>query len=99
MYRAGLLKLHSVDPSQRAQELNQLGAQLRRDGDPEQAAERHRAALQIVRDLGDQQAEAQTLNNLGLALAPSGADEAAVEYLEQAVDVLREIGDDEHEGR
>jgi tetratricopeptide (TPR) repeat protein len=99
MYRLGVLKLHSVDPGQRAQELNQIGAQLRRDGEPEQAAERHRAALEIVRDLGDQQAEAMTLNNLGLALAHSGAGDAAVEHLEQAVGVLRELGDEEHEGR
>lgn len=99
MYRVGLLKLHSVDPHRRAHELNQLGAQLRREGEPEQAAERHRAALAIVRDLGDQQAEALTLNNLGLALAHSGAEEAAVEHLEQAVDVLRELGDEEHEGQ
>ncbi|HET7855700.1 MAG TPA: tetratricopeptide repeat protein [Gaiellaceae bacterium] len=98
-YRLGLLKLHSVDPHQRAQELNQLGAQLRRDGEPEQAAERHRAALEIVRDLGDQQAEAMTLNNLALALAHSGAEAAAVQHLEQAVDVLRELGDEEHEGQ
>ena len=99
MYRVGLLKVHSVDPGRLAQELNQLGARLRRDGDPEQAAEQHRAALEIVRDLGDQRAEAMTLNNLGLALAHSGADGAAVEYLEQAVDVLRELGDEEHEGQ
>jgi hypothetical protein len=70
LYRLGILKLHSVDPSVRAQELNELGAQLRREGEPEQAAQRHRAALEIVRDLGDQQAEALTLNNLGLARRP-----------------------------
>jgi tetratricopeptide (TPR) repeat protein len=99
MYRLGLVKLHSVDPRERAHELNQLGAQLRRDGEPEQAAERHRAALEIVRDLGDERAEALTLNNLGLALAHSGAEAAAVEHLEQAVDVLRELGDEEHEGQ
>jgi tetratricopeptide (TPR) repeat protein len=99
MYKAGLLQVRSVDPGERAQQLNQLGARLRREGEPEQAAEQHRAALEIVRDLGDQQAEAMTLNNLGLALASSGAESAAVEYLEQAVGVLRELGDDEHEGQ
>lgn len=85
--------------SRQALELNELGAQLRREGDPEQAAEQHRVALGIVRDLGDPQAEALTLNNLGLALAHAGAEEAAVRHLEQAVDVLRELGDEEHEGR
>lgn len=99
MYRLGLLKLHSVDPSERARELNELGAQLRREGEPEQAAQQHLAALKIVRDIGDQQAEAMTLNNLGLALAHSGAEDAAVEHLEEAVGVLRELGDEEHEGQ
>lgn len=99
MYRLGLLRLESLDASRRAQALNQLGARLRRQGDAEQAAQQHRQALEIVRDLGDQRAEAMTLNNLGLALASSGAEGAAVEYLEQAVDVLRELGDEEHEGQ
>jgi tetratricopeptide (TPR) repeat protein len=99
MYRVGLLQVRSIDRGRLAQELNHLGAQLRREGDPEQAAEQHRAALEIVRDLGDQRAEALTLNNLGLALAHSGAEHAAVEYLEQAVGVLRELGDEEHEGQ
>jgi tetratricopeptide (TPR) repeat protein len=99
MYRLGVLKVQSVDPSQLALELNERGAQLRRDGAPEQAAEQHRAALALVRDIGDQHAEALTLNNLGLALAHIGAEEAAVEHLEQAVDVLRELGDEEYEAR
>jgi tetratricopeptide (TPR) repeat protein len=99
MYRLGVLRVHSVDPGRRALELNELGTQLRREGEPEAAAEQHRAALALVRDIGDQQAEAMTLNNLGLALAHSGAEEAAVEHLEQAVDVLRELGDEEHEAR
>jgi tetratricopeptide (TPR) repeat protein len=98
-YRLGVLKVQSVDPSQLALELNERGAQLRRDGAPEQAAEQHRAALALVRDIGDQHAEALTLNNLGLALANSGAEEAAVEHLEHAADVLRELGDEEHEAQ
>jgi tetratricopeptide (TPR) repeat protein len=99
MYRLGVLQVHSVDPGRRALELNELGAQLRREGEPEQAAHQHRAALALVREIGDQQAEALTLNNLGLALAHSGAEEEAVEHLEQAVGVLRELGDDEYEAR
>ena len=81
-----------------ALELNELGARLRREGAPDEAAEQHRVALEIVRDLGDEQAEALTLNNLALALAQGGAEEEAVEHLEQALVVLREIGDEEHEG-
>ena len=99
MYRLKLLRLHSIDPSERAQQLNAVGAQLRRDGEPEQAAERHRAALAIVRDLGDPHAEAMTLNNLGLALAHGGADDAALQHLEEARDVLRDLGDAEYEAR
>ena len=99
MYRFRILRLHSIDPGQRAQQLNALGAQLRRDGEPEQAAEQHRAALAIVRDLGDPHAEAMTLNNLGLALAHGGAEDAAVQHLEEARDVLRDLGDEEYEAR
>jgi tetratricopeptide (TPR) repeat protein len=88
----------TVARKREALELNELGARLRREGAPEEAAERHRVALEIVRDLGDVQAEALTLNNLALALAQGGAEEEAVEHLEQALAVLREIGDQEHEG-
>jgi tetratricopeptide (TPR) repeat protein len=87
-----------VGRKRQAIELNELGARLRREGAPEQAAEQHRVALEIVRDLGDEQAEALTLNNLALALAQGGAEDEAVEHLEQAIVVLREIGDEEHEG-
>ena len=99
MYRFRLLRLHSIDPGQRAHQLNALGAQLRRDGEPEQAAEQHLAALAIVRDLGDPHAEAMTLNNLGLALAHGGSEDAAVQHLEEARDVLRDLGDEEYEAR
>ena len=99
MYRFRLLRLHSIDPGQRANQLNALGAQLRRDGEPEQAAEQHLAALAIVRDLGDPHAEAMTLNNLGLALAHGGSEDAAVQHLEEARDVLRDLGDEEYEAR
>jgi tetratricopeptide (TPR) repeat protein len=83
----------------RALVLNERGAQLRRQGDPEEAAKQHRVALAITRDLGDPRAEALTLNSLGLALAQGGADAAAVRQFEQALEVLRELGDVEHEAR
>jgi tetratricopeptide (TPR) repeat protein len=87
------------DEGRQARRLNALGAQLRRRGDHEQAAEQHLVALEIVRDLGDEQAEAMTLNNLALALAQSGEEAKAVEHLEQARDVLHELGDEEHEAQ
>lgn len=85
--------------SRKALELNELGTQLRRQGEHEQAAEQHRVALAIARDLGDEQAEALTLNNLALALAQGGAETEAVRHLEQALVVLRELGDEKHEGQ
>jgi tetratricopeptide (TPR) repeat protein len=83
----------------RALRLNERGTELRRGGHPEEAVEQHRVALDIVRDLGDPQAEAATLNNLGLAYAQGGAPDAAVKYLEQALTVLQQVGDEEHEGQ
>jgi tetratricopeptide (TPR) repeat protein len=87
------------DPHRQLQRLNELGAQLRRDGEYEQAAEQHRLALAIVRDLGDLRAEALTLNNLALALVHTGGVTVAVEHFEQALVILRELGDEEHEGQ
>jgi tetratricopeptide (TPR) repeat protein len=79
--------------------LNELGAELRRRGEHERAAEQHRIALEIARDVGDEQAEALTLNSLALALAQTGAEAEAVRHLEHARVVLHELGDDEHEGQ
>lgn len=88
------------DPRRQARWLNRLGLQLRRQREYEQAAARHRAALAIVRELGDEQAEAMTLNNLALALVHTdGGVPAAVKDFEQALDLLRGLGDEEHEGQ
>jgi tetratricopeptide (TPR) repeat protein len=92
-------RLGPVGRSRQALRLNELGAQLRRRGEHEQAAEQHREALEILRDLGDEQAEALTLNNLALALAQGGAEAEAVQHLEQARVVLHELGDEQHEAR
>jgi tetratricopeptide (TPR) repeat protein len=89
-----------VDEHRRARQLNQLGAQLRRSGDYDQAAEQHRAALEIVRELGDRRVEALTLNNLALALVHTrGGVPAAVGHFEQALVLLGELGDEEREGQ
>jgi tetratricopeptide (TPR) repeat protein len=88
------------DRGGRAHRLNELGAHLRREGDHEGAVEQHRAALAIVRDLGDRRAEALTLNNLALALVhTSGGVPVAVQHFEQSLFLLRELGDDELEGQ
>ena len=87
------------DPGRQALRFNERGAQLRREGNPERAAEQHRVALGILRGVGDRHAEALTLNNLALALAQGGADAAAVEHFEQALSVLQELGDEEHEAQ
>jgi tetratricopeptide (TPR) repeat protein len=90
--------IHAGRRSQAVQ-LNELGAQLRRRGAADQAAEQHRVALEIARDLGDDQAEALTLNSLALALAQGGAEAEAVEHLEKARVVLRALGDEKHEAQ
>lgn len=92
-------KPRPVATRRQALQLNERGAELRRRGDHVQAAQQHRVALAIVRDLGDEQAEALTLNSLALALAQSGAESEAVQHLEQALVVLRELGDEKHEAR
>jgi len=88
-----------ADPRSRARRLNELGAQLRREGEYEQAVEQHRHALEIVRELGDRRAEALTLNNLALALIHMGSVAVAVQHFEQSLVLLRELGDEELEGQ
>ena len=104
--RAGRLSIRDLfsrfardDPGRRAAGLNERGRRLRREGDPSQAAAQHRAALAIVKELGDRQSEALTRNQLGLALARCGAGDAAVEQLRHALIILRALGDEEHEAR
>jgi tetratricopeptide (TPR) repeat protein len=98
-YAIAVYRLNALVRRRRAFQLNERGAQLRRRGNPMHAAEQHRVALEIMRDLGDEQAEALTLNSLALALAQGGAEEEAVEHLEQARHVLHELGDEVHEGQ
>jgi tetratricopeptide (TPR) repeat protein len=88
------------DPGRRARRLNTRGVQLRREQDYEGAADHHRAALTIARELGDRRAEALTLNNLALALVHTdGGVPAAIQDFEQARELLRTLGDDELEGQ
>ena len=90
----------AVDRQRQALRLNELGAELRRSGNHQQAAEQHRAALVILRQLGDRRAEALTLNNLALALVhTTGGVALAVQHFEEALVVLQELGDVEHEGQ
>jgi tetratricopeptide (TPR) repeat protein len=100
--RVSQVRRRAPDPARlqrRALRLNELGAQLRREGDHARAAEQHRAALAIVRDLGDRRAEALTLNNLALALAHTDGVAVAVRHFEEALVVFRELGDEELEGQ
>jgi tetratricopeptide (TPR) repeat protein len=92
------LKPNRIGRSRQALALNERGARLRREGAHAEAAEQHRIALAIVRDLGDERAEALTLNNLALALAQGGAEAEAVQLFEEALGVLRQLGDETHEG-
>ena len=92
-------RLARDDPQRRAARLNEHGRRLRREGDPAEAAAQHRAALVIMKDVGDRRGEALTRNHLGLALARCGSGDAAVEQLQHALHILRGLGDEEHEAR
>ena len=76
---------------------NAAGAQLRRDGSYVEAAEQHRIALELYRELGDRRSEALTLNNLALPLDRSG-DSGALALFEQAAATLGELGEEQEEG-
>jgi tetratricopeptide (TPR) repeat protein len=88
----------SIDDQRQALRANAAGSQLRRDGAYAEAAEQHRAALELFRSMGDRRAEALTLNNLALALDRSG-DPAALDLFEEAATILGELGEDQHEGQ
>lgn len=79
--------------------LNAAGTQLRRRRSYPEAAEQHRAALEILRGLGDQRSVALTLNNLALALSHDGDDATAVALFEEAATILRQLGERQDEGR
>ncbi len=79
--------------------LNARGLRDRREGNYEQAVESHRAALKIMRGLGDRRSEAMTLNSLALALAQADDEQAAVDTFERALAVLRELPDEQREGQ
>lgn len=82
-----------------ASRLNAQGSQLRREGRYALAAERHRAALTLLRALGDRRGEALTLNNLALALEHAGDNRTAVGLFEESARILGELRDDESEGQ
>jgi tetratricopeptide (TPR) repeat protein len=84
------------DRSQTANRLNARGVELRRQGDPQAAADAHRAALELT---DDPSTEAMTLNNLALALAHAGDERAAIDHFDASVAILREIEDAHHEGQ
>jgi tetratricopeptide (TPR) repeat protein len=87
-----------VDYHREALRANAAGSQLRRDGAYAEAAEQHRVALELFRQLGDRRAEALTLNNLALALDRVG-DSIALDLFEEAATILGELGEDQQEGQ
>lgn len=84
---------------QEASRLNAQGSQFRRQGQYARAAERHRAALETLRELGDRRAEALTLNNLALAIEHTGDGGTAVDLFEEAAGILGDLRDKESEGQ
>jgi tetratricopeptide (TPR) repeat protein len=87
-----------IDLQREALSVNAAGTRLRREGSYAEAAEQHRVALALFRDLGDRRSEALTLNNLALALDRTG-DLAALQLFEEAATILGELGDEQHEGQ
>jgi tetratricopeptide (TPR) repeat protein len=92
-------QLSGRDPERDALRLNAAGSELRRNGRFAEAAECHRRALEILRELDDRRAIALTESNLALALSQAGDDHWAIGLFEEAAATLRELGDDEHEAR
>jgi tetratricopeptide (TPR) repeat protein len=86
-----------VTDDREALRANAAGAQLRRDGAYSAAAEQHRHALALYRELGDRRSEALTLNNLALALDRAG-DPGALDLFEEAAAILAELGEQQQEG-
>ena len=86
-------------PGREALRRNAEGVQLRRHGSYSEAAAEHRAALEILRALGDQRSVALTLNNLALTVSHDGDDTTAVALFEEAATILGELGDDQVEGQ
>jgi hypothetical protein len=104
--RAATTALHAREPwatptpvarDKEALRANAAGTQLRRDGAYADAAEQHRVALAIFRELGDRRSEALTLNNLALALDRTG-DQGALDLFEEAAAILGELGENQQEG-
>lgn len=92
-------RLSSMDPRREALRLNAAGSEYRRNGHFAAAAECHRRALEILRELDDRRAIALTESNLALALSHAGDDHWAIGLFEEAAATLRELGDEEHEAQ
>ena len=92
-------RLSAGDPKREALRLNAVGSELRRSGRFDEAAECHRRALEILRELDDRRAVALTESNLALALSHAGDDHWAIGLFEEAAATLRELGDQEHEAQ
>jgi hypothetical protein len=104
--RAARTAMHAREPwatprpvarDKEALRVNAAGTQLRREGAYMEAAEQHRAALAVFRELGDRRSEALTLNNLALALDRAG-DPGALDLFEESAAILGELGENQQEG-
>jgi tetratricopeptide (TPR) repeat protein len=82
-----------------ARDRSALGIELRRVGEPAQAAEQHRTARALYAAAGNRRGEALASNSLALALVDSGDPEAALQEFERARALLHALGDDEHEAK
>ncbi len=84
---------HPLDPTPPT---DRLGTDAERSA--QRSIDSHEAALVIVRDLGNRQAEAATLGNLGLSFAALGKTRQAIQTYKQHLVIAREVGDRRAEG-
>jgi tetratricopeptide (TPR) repeat protein len=89
----------AIGKQREALQLNAAGVELRRNGAYSDAAEQHKAALSLLREIDDRKTTALTLNNLALALSHSGDDNGCVVLFEEAAGILHDLGDEQHEGQ
>ena len=81
-------------PALRAQALNGAGVLAECQGDYEQAAALHEAALSIRRSIDDRLGVADSLTNLGIIARIRGDFDRATEQHEHALTIFREVGDE-----
>jgi len=88
----------AMTPKRAAGLLGTVGLAYNLLGQVDRAIAYHERTLQIVRDIGDRQAEGAVLGNLGNACRNLGQVDRAIDYYKQTLAIHREVGDRQGEG-